>query len=78
MLCVVLFNAIFHDSFKFADPETSFCLTNYTYNWFNSTDYVSIKQLQTAKRIQTECPVIQGYGNCTCTPEQMITLVWFT
>ncbi|XP_037937961.1 protein halfway-like [Teleopsis dalmanni] len=72
MLCKTLKDAIFHDSFKFVNPETSYCVQNYTFNWFNGTDYVSIQQLQTLKRLKTECPVIPGRGNCTCTIDKML------
>lgn len=75
MLCDSLLDSILRSSFKFVDPDATYCLLNQTYNWFNSTDYVPIRQLERWKRLHSECPKIPGYGNCTCDAEQMVFAV---
>lgn len=75
MLCKPLLETIFRGSLRFVAPNSSYCLLDYNYNWFNSSDYVAISQLEMARRFHTECPVIPGKGNCTCTPEHMISTV---
>ncbi|XP_055912289.1 protein halfway [Eupeodes corollae] len=71
LLCNSLLDSIVRGSFKFVLPDTTYCLWNQTYNWFNSTDYMPIRQLERWKRLHSECPKIPGYGNCTCDAEQM-------
>ena len=52
------------------EPDTTFCLANKTFNWFNSTEKLSIRHLENMRRIQVDCPVIAGVA-CTCVPERM-------
>ncbi|KAL7742529.1 hypothetical protein ACLKA6_013983 [Drosophila palustris] len=66
MLCEPLNEIIYTDSFIFVNPERSFCLYNATHKWFNSTDLVSVKQLESIKKCGTKCPNIPNYGNCSC------------
>lgn len=66
MLCEPLNEIINADSFNFINPERSFCLYNATHKWFNSTDLVSVKQLESIKKCGTKCPNIPNYGNCSC------------
>ncbi|XP_052862908.1 protein halfway, partial [Anopheles cruzii] len=60
MLCKSLLESL-KSGVKFKDPESTFCLTNRTFNWFNSTDTLPLHQLETIQRVQDECP-----ENCTC------------
>ncbi|KAH8386605.1 hypothetical protein KR093_001470 [Drosophila rubida] len=66
MLCEPLNEVIYTDSFIFVNPDRSFCLYNATHKWFNSTDLVSVKQLESIKKCGTKCPSIPNYGNCSC------------
>lgn len=75
MLCNNLVETIFRGSFKFVAPNSSFCLIGSTFNWFNTTDYIAINQLDIIRRFYTDCPVIPGKGNCTCVPEHMLSAV---
>ncbi|XP_067640523.1 protein halfway isoform X3 [Eurosta solidaginis] len=75
MLCFDIYNSIFRDSLLFVNQENSFCLQNFTFRWFNSTDLISIKELVKWRPLNTDCPVIPGYGNCTCKKEHMVTTV---
>ena len=52
------------------EPDTTFCLANKTYNWFNSTEKLSIRHLEKMRMIQFDCPIIAGVP-CTCVPERM-------
>uniref|UniRef100_A0A1A9X021 Vacuolar protein sorting-associated protein 18 homolog n=1 Tax=Glossina brevipalpis TaxID=37001 RepID=A0A1A9X021_9MUSC len=70
MLCKPLLETIFR--FKFVAPNSSYCLLDNNFHWFNSTDSIAINQLEMARRFHTECPVIPGKGNCICAPEHMI------
>ncbi|XP_065363432.1 protein halfway [Calliphora vicina] len=73
MLCNNLVETIFRGSFKFVAPNSSFCLMDSTFNWFNTTDYIAINQIDIIRRFYTDCPVIPGKGNCTCAPEHMLS-----
>ncbi|XP_073832130.1 leucine-rich repeat domain-containing protein hfw isoform X1 [Musca autumnalis] len=73
MLCNNLMATIFRGSFKFVSPNSTYCLLDSAFNWFNSTDYIAISQLDIIRRFYTDCPVIQGKGNCTCNPEHMLS-----
>lgn len=55
----------------FVEPDSTFCLTNQTFNWFNSTDSIPLRQLELMKQLHSECPHFPGYGNCTCEPQRM-------
>ncbi|EDV91720.1 GH24532, partial [Drosophila grimshawi] len=66
MLCEPLNEIIYIDSIYFVSPANSFCLYNATHKWFNSTDYVSVKQLKSIRKCGTKCPSIPNYGNCSC------------
>ncbi|EDW66450.2 protein halfway isoform X2 [Drosophila virilis] len=66
LLCEPLSEIIYIDSFNIVNPEHSFCLYNATHKWFNSTDLVSVKQLESIKKCGTKCPSIPNYGNCSC------------
>ncbi|XP_068159686.1 protein halfway [Drosophila tropicalis] len=72
MLCEPLNEIIYDDSFNFINADISFCLYNATHQWFNSTDLVSVKQLERTKQCITRCPIIPGYGNCTCKFDRMM------
>lgn len=60
MLCKSLLESL-KSGVKFKDPESTFCLTNRTFNWFNTTDSLQLHQLEMMQRVQDECP-----ENCTC------------
>lgn len=55
----------------FIEADSTFCLMNQTYGFFNSTDSLPIRQLEKIKQLNADCPSIPGKGNCTCIPEQM-------
>lgn len=59
------------DRVSFVEPDSTFCLTNQTFHWFNSTESMPIKQLQSMMQLNSECPSIPGYGNCICEGERM-------
>ncbi|XP_039958256.1 protein halfway [Bactrocera tryoni] len=73
MLCYDIYNSIFRDSLMFVNQQNSYCLHNSTFRWFNSTDLISIKELVKSRPLNTDCPIIPGYGNCTCKKEHMVT-----
>ncbi|XP_075154915.1 leucine-rich repeat domain-containing protein hfw [Haematobia irritans] len=73
MVCEKLMATIFRGSFKFVAPNSTYCLLDSAFNWFNSTDYIAISQLDIIRRFYTDCPVIQGKGNCKCNPEHMLS-----
>uniref|UniRef100_A0AAG5DV96 LRRNT domain-containing protein n=1 Tax=Anopheles atroparvus TaxID=41427 RepID=A0AAG5DV96_ANOAO len=60
MLCKSLLESL-KSGVKFKEPESTFCLTNRTFNWFNSTDSLPLHQLEMIQRVQDECP-----EKCTC------------
>lgn len=70
MLCNAVLETI-DRGVHFVDLDATYCLTNLTFNWFNSTDSILLRQVVRIKQLQTECPKVPGYGNCTCGPEQM-------
>lgn len=72
MLCKSLLESM--SGYDFKDPDSTFCLTNKTFNWFNSTDRIPLRHLAhlKTKNLHSECPSIPGYGNCTCTAERML------
>lgn len=70
MLCKSVLETL-ERSVHFVDLDSTYCLTNQTYNWFNSTDSLSLRVLVRIKQLQTECPKVSGYGDCMCRPEQM-------
>uniref|UniRef100_A0A0A1WPV5 Protein halfway n=1 Tax=Zeugodacus cucurbitae TaxID=28588 RepID=A0A0A1WPV5_ZEUCU len=72
MLCYDIYNSIFRDSLKFVNQQNSYCLHNSSFHWFNSTDLISIKELVKSRPLNTDCPSIPGYGNCTCKNEHMV------
>lgn len=55
----------------FVEPDSTYCLMNQTFYWFNSTDRIPLRQLERMKQMHSDCPFIPGYGNCTCELEQM-------
>ncbi|XP_054088593.1 protein halfway [Zeugodacus cucurbitae] len=66
LLCYDIYNSIISDSLKFVNQQNSYCLLNFTFRWFNSTELISIKELVKLRSLNTDCPSIPGYGNCTC------------
>lgn len=71
MLCKSVSDTIDRGGIEFVETNNTYCLTNQTFSWFNSTESVPIRQLYKMKQLQTECPVIPGFGNCTCLAERM-------
>lgn len=71
MLCKSVLESIERGGVHFVDPDATYCLSNQTFNWFNSTDSIPLRQLERMKQLQSECPYIPGYGNCTCEAERM-------
>ncbi|XP_053682677.1 protein halfway isoform X2 [Sabethes cyaneus] len=60
MLCKSLLESL-KEGDKFIDPEATFCLTNRTFNWFDSTDSIPLHQLVLSQRVQNDCP-----KRCNC------------
>lgn len=71
MLCKSVLELIERGSVNFVDPDSTSCLMNQTFNWFNSTDMMPLRQLERVKQLNSECPRIPNFGNCTCEPERM-------
>lgn len=71
MLCKSVLELIERGSVNFVDPDSTSCLMNQTFNWFNSTDMMPLRQLERVKQLNSECPRIPNAGNCTCEPERM-------
>lgn len=71
MLCKSVSESLERGNIQFVNPNSTYCLTNQTFNWFNSTDVMPLSQLIRIKQLQSECPIIPGKGNCTCDTETM-------
>lgn len=71
MLCKPITDAMENKSVNVVDTENTYCLTNQTYSWFNSSDSVSLGELESLKQLTSECPVIPGRGSCKCEAERM-------
>lgn len=65
MLCKSVLESL-KEGLKFIDETSTFCLTNRTFNWFDSTDVIPLPQLLLSQRIQNDCP-----KNCTCELERL-------
>lgn len=72
MLCKAVLESIERGNVTFLEPDSTFCLMNQTFHWFNSTDSLPIRQLERMKQLNTDCPFIPGYGNCTCEAEMPV------
>lgn len=71
MLCKSVLELMDRGGMHFVDSEAASCLTNQTFDWFNSTDSIPLRQLEKLKQFKMDCPYIPGYGNCTCEAERM-------
>lgn len=71
MLCKSVGDSLERGNIQFVDPNATYCLSNQTFNWFNSTDLMPLSQMIRINRIKSECPYIPDKGNCTCVSEQM-------
>lgn len=71
MLCKSVYDSIERGNVTFIEADSTYCQTNQTYHWFNSTDPMPIRQLDIMKQLNSECPSIPGHGNCSCTPERL-------
>ncbi|KAH8419652.1 hypothetical protein KR009_000232, partial [Drosophila setifemur] len=74
MLCNPLNEIIYNESINFVNPEHSYCQYNATRQWFQTTDKVSVEQLENRKRCVTNCPVIPNHGSCNCTLENIMII----
>ncbi|XP_017006580.2 protein halfway [Drosophila takahashii] len=74
MLCNPLNEIIYNESINFVNPKHSYCQYNVTSTWFQSTDKVSVEQLENRKRCMTNCPVIPNYGSCNCTLQKIMII----
>ncbi|XP_037725443.1 protein halfway [Drosophila subpulchrella] len=74
MLCNPLNEIIYNESINFVNPKHSYCQYNVTSTWFQSTDKVSLEQLENRKRCMTNCPVIPNYGSCNCTLQNIMII----
>lgn len=71
ILCKPVLESIERGNVTFIEVDSTYCLMNQTFNWFNSTDSLPIRQLERLKQLDSDCPFIPGYGNCTCEAERM-------
>lgn len=71
MLCKSVLEALGRGGIKFVDPEKTFCLTNHTFNWFNTTEFVPLRQLLRMNQLQNECPTFENNRNCVCSGERI-------
>lgn len=76
MLCKSISEFIERPNVTFVEPDETRCITNQTYNWFDSVDLLPFRQLQRLKQLDSECPKIKGYGNCTCTPQMSFAVIF--
>lgn len=71
MLCKSVYDSIERGNVTFKEADSTYCQTNQTYHWFNSTDPMPIRQLDIMKQLNSECPSFPEHGNCSCTPERL-------
>ncbi|XP_055297922.1 protein halfway isoform X2 [Sitodiplosis mosellana] len=71
MLCKSVLESIERGNVTFIEADSTSCLMNQTFQWFNSTDLLPIRQLEKMKQLNNDCPSIPGKGNCSCIPERM-------
>lgn len=71
MLCKSILESMERGGVHFVNEGETYCLTNQTFTWFNSTDSVSLGELGLLRQLQSECPTIPGYGSCKCDTERM-------
>lgn len=71
ILCKSILESTERGGVTFVEPDSTYCLMNQTFHWFNSTDKIPLRQVERMKQMHSECPFIPGYGNCTCELEQM-------
>lgn len=71
MLCKLVLESIERGNVTFIEADSTFCLMNQQYHWFNSTDSLPIRQLEKMKQLNADCPSIPGKGNCSCIAERM-------
>lgn len=72
MLCKSILESMERGGVHFVDPDGTFCLTNQTFTWFNSTDSVSLGELVMLRQMPNECPTIAGRGSCKCDTTRMM------
>lgn len=78
MLCKPVQDAMENKNVNVVDTEYTYCLTNQSYSsWFNSSDSVSLAELERLKQLNSECPFIPGRGSCKCESERMTFVVSF-
>lgn len=66
LLCKSVYDSIERGNVTFIEAESTFCQTNSTFHWFNSTDPMPIRQLDIIRQLDSECPSL-----CVCTPERL-------
>lgn len=71
MLCSTVTATIENKNVNVVDNDYTYCLTNQTYPWFNSSDSVSLWELERLMQLTSECLFIPGHGSCKCEAEQM-------
>lgn len=75
MLCKPITDAMENKNVNVVDTDYTYCLTNQTYAWFNSSDSVSVSELERLIQLNSECPLIPGHGRCKCESERMTFVV---
>lgn len=66
LLCKSVLEVLERGGIKFIDPEKATCLTNQTFNWFNSTEVMPLQNLMRIKQLQADCP-----PGCVCETERL-------
>lgn len=72
MQCRSVQESMERGNIQFVEPNTTFCLSNQKFDWFNSSDPIPLTQLILIKQLQSECPAIPGKGVCRCDTDQMM------
>lgn len=74
ILCKSIIESTERGGVTFIEPDSTYCLMNQTFHWFNSTDTIPLRQLERMKQLHSECPTIPGVGSCKCEQERMTYL----
>lgn len=71
IVCKSILDIIQRGGVHFDNPNDTHCMSNQTYNWFDSRDSIPFHELEHMVQLTSDCPSIPGYGNCTCEPTTM-------
>lgn len=71
MLCKSVSESMERGGVYFSEPDSTYCRTNLPFNWFQSHANISLSHLIRRMQLESECPKVPGYGNCTCSSTRM-------